>query len=77
MKILAQFYTRLTRFDPETSGPCPEELKKATFTPFGREIDAGKEVIVSVGAYGCLSSAFTALVHPGDEVIIIEPAFDC
>ena len=40
-------------------------------------INPQSEVLVSDGAYEALFCAIMGNVNPGDEVIIIEPYFDC
>lgn len=41
------------------------------------EIDPAREVLVTSGATEALSDAINALIEPGDEVVLIEPLYDC
>ncbi|KAA0187572.1 hypothetical protein HAZT_HAZT004829 [Hyalella azteca] len=52
-------------------------LSKLYTQEMGRPIDAMNEVLVTAGAYESLFVAIMGLVNPGDEVVIIEPFFDC
>ncbi len=43
---------------------------------YGCDIDPQTQVAVTPGATEALYCAITALVHPGDEVIVFDPAYD-
>lgn len=43
---------------------------------YGLELDWEHEVLVTSGATEALLDGFLALVEPGDEVIVLEPAYD-
>jgi methionine aminotransferase len=57
------------------------ELRKAVSGKIhgqhGHSYDPVSEVCITAGATQAIFTAIMALVHPGDEVIIIEPAYDC
>jgi methionine aminotransferase len=42
----------------------------------GRAYDADAEITVTAGATQAIMAAVLALVHPGDEVIVLEPVYD-
>jgi len=43
---------------------------------YGRAYDADDEVTVTAGATQAIMAAVLAVVHPGDEVIVLEPTYD-
>ncbi|MFZ5551031.1 MAG: pyridoxal phosphate-dependent aminotransferase [Pseudomonadota bacterium] len=43
---------------------------------YGRRYDPDSEITISAGATQGILTAVLALVHPGDEVIVIEPCYD-
>jgi methionine aminotransferase len=44
---------------------------------YGLSVNEDEEVTVTAGATQALFNVFSALVHRGDEVVILEPAYDC
>ena len=53
-----------------------EELATRIEGQYGRRYDPGTEVTITAGATEALFSTITALVHPGDEVLLFEPCYD-
>jgi N-succinyldiaminopimelate aminotransferase len=57
------------------------ELRKAVAEAnrrfYGLEVDWQSEVMVTSGATEALSDCLAALIEPGDEVVLIEPLYDC
>ena len=43
---------------------------------YGRQYDPDREILITSGATEALFSTLTALVHPGDEVVLFQPAYD-
>lgn len=44
---------------------------------YGLDVDWQREVMVTSGATEALSDCIAGLIEPGDEIILIEPLYDC
>ena len=53
-----------------------QAIAEKTERLYGRAIDADREITVCTGATEGLFSAVQALVRPGDEVVVFDPAYD-
>ncbi|XP_046462455.1 kynurenine aminotransferase-like [Daphnia pulex] len=54
-----------------------QALAKLYSQHIGRTVDPLTEILVTGGAYEAFFCTIMGCVNPGDEVIIIEPFFDC
>lgn len=54
-----------------------QAVADATKRFYGLDIDPQTEVMVTSGATEALADCIMALVSPGDEVVLIEPLYDC
>ena len=53
------------------------EVLSSIYSPLlGRIVDSNEEISVHSGGTEAILSTITAFVEPGDEVIVMEPAFD-
>lgn len=67
----------LNQYSPMTGlGALKEALAAKVSALYGQAYDAAREILITGSASQGLYSAIAALVHPGDEVIFFEPAFD-
>ena len=80
--VLLELVAKYTRGGFNQYAPMSgvSELKQALATKTqvtqGYYPDPESEVTIVSGATEALFAAFTAIVHPGDEVIVLEPAYD-
>jgi methionine transaminase len=56
--------------------PLLAQIAEKYASLYGVSLDPGLEITVTAGAAEGIYSAITALVHPGDEVILLDPAYD-
>jgi methionine transaminase len=43
---------------------------------YGHHFDAGSEITITAGATQAIITTILAIVHPGDEVIVLDPCYD-
>lgn len=57
--------------------PLRESISIKTKKHYGVSFNPDTEITITAGATEALFASITALIHPGDEVILFEPAYDC
>ncbi len=53
-----------------------EHIAQKAARLYGREYDPDTEITIAAGATQAIMSAVLAVVHPGDEVIVLDPCYD-
>jgi len=54
-----------------------ERIAEKLNTAYGSSYHPEKEITITSGATQAIYTALSTFVHPGDEVIILKPAYDC
>jgi methionine aminotransferase len=54
-----------------------EKIAQKILFTHGVSVDPASEITITVGATEGIFCAITGFVYPGDEVILLEPCFDC
>ncbi|NUO72625.1 MAG: pyridoxal phosphate-dependent aminotransferase [Frateuria sp.] len=58
------------------TAPLREQIARKTQQLYGRPVDPLTDVTVTSGATEALFSAIAAIVRPGEDVIVFDPAYD-
>ncbi|MBC7416155.1 MAG: pyridoxal phosphate-dependent aminotransferase [Herminiimonas sp.] len=68
----------LNQYPPMTGVPAlREQIARKIATVYHAQYDPATEITITAGATQAVMTAILCSVHPGDEVIVIEPAYDC
>jgi methionine aminotransferase len=67
----------LNQYPPMTGVPALREaISKKVEAIYGHRYDAATEITITAGATQAILTTILAIVHPGDEVIVLEPCYD-
>ena len=67
----------LNQYPPMTGVPALREAVAAKVAShYGHSYDPGSEITITAGATQAILTAILAIVHPGDEVIVLDPCYD-
>ncbi|TXH51896.1 MAG: pyridoxal phosphate-dependent aminotransferase [Burkholderiaceae bacterium] len=67
----------LNQYPPMAGVPVLREAVSAKIEAlYGRRYDPSTEITITAGATQAIITAILAIVHPGDEVIVLDPCYD-
>jgi len=71
-------YRGFNQYAPMPGVPALRELLSAKMKKsYGTSYNPNTEITITAGATQAIFTAITAFIHPGDEVIVFAPAYDC
>ena len=75
--VTAAMHEGLNQYPPMAGVPALREAVAAKVEAlYGRRYDPGQEITITAGATQAILTAVLCAVHPGDEVIVLEPCYD-
>ena len=76
-QVTAAMAEGLNQYPPMTGVPVLREVVAQKIAAlYGHRYDANSEITVTAGATQAILTVVLACVHPGDEVIVLEPCYD-
>ena len=82
-EALLKIYQEKLKQDVHQYAPMPgntqllNEISKMIDQSYGRKLNPNDEVLVTAGATEAIYAAIQAFVGAGDEVVVLDPAYDC
>ncbi|PWH84634.1 methionine aminotransferase [Brumimicrobium oceani] len=80
---LVENYEKVIKGDYHQYMPMPGaprllvEISQKIATHYGRIVNPEEEVLVTAGATQAIYTAIQAVIHRGDEAIVLDPSYDC
>ena len=76
--VSAAMQENLNQYPPMPGvAPLRQAVAEKINKLYGRQYDPNTEITITAGATQALLTIMLAVVHPGDEVIVLEPCYDC
>jgi methionine aminotransferase len=57
--------------------PLLEKIAQLTHQSYQRKVNPKDEILITAGATQGIFATIQALIHPNDEVVILDPSYDC
>ncbi|HET8942484.1 MAG TPA: pyridoxal phosphate-dependent aminotransferase [Rudaea sp.] len=76
--LTAAMNTGKNQYAPMTGVPAlREQIARKTESLHGHKVSVDNEITVTSGATEAIFAAIAAVVHAGEEVIVLDPCYDC